>query len=54
MKSIDVSCTEFGALRPQYYDVFGKRHDASPETLTRLIDAMAAARIEPRALEIAE
>jgi 4-alpha-glucanotransferase len=38
-------------VEPQYYDVFGHCRTATPETLTRLIDAMTAARIEPRAVE---
>ena len=38
-------------VEPQYYDVFGRCRIATPETLTRLIDAMAAARIAPRAAD---
>ena len=32
---------------PEYYDVFGKRHTAGAETLTRLIDAISAGHARP-------
>jgi 4-alpha-glucanotransferase len=32
----------------QYHDIFGACHSAKPETLARLIDAMSAARVQPR------
>jgi len=34
-----------------YYDVFGKRYEASPETLTQLVDAMSASGKMPRPAE---
>ena len=40
-------------VESQYYDVFGRCHAASPQTLSRLIGAMSAARVEPRALDAA-
>ncbi len=48
----DLTATaQIWGVEPQYYDVFGRRRTATPETITRLIDAMAAARIAPCALE---
>ncbi len=38
-------------VEAQYYDVFGRSRSASPETLTRLIETMAAAGIAPHAAE---
>ena len=35
-------------LENEYYDVFGRRYDAPPDTLARLIGAMAAAGVAPR------
>ncbi len=34
-------------VEPEYFDVFGKRYAASPETLARLIDAVSAGRVGP-------
>ena len=34
-------------VKPEYYDVFGNRHDAGAETLTRLIAAISAGRPQP-------
>jgi len=35
-------------IETEYYDVFGRRYTAAPETLTRLIDAMSAGGVVPR------
>jgi 4-alpha-glucanotransferase len=37
-----------------YYDVFGKRHEASPETLTRLIDAISASGATPHPADLVQ
>jgi len=37
-------------IESEYYDVFGRRYSASPETLTRLIAAISAGCAEPRVL----
>jgi len=35
-------------IETEYYDVFGRRYTASPETVARLIDAMSAGGVVPR------
>jgi 4-alpha-glucanotransferase len=52
MDNLTTSAQIWG-VEPQYYDVFGRCHAASPQTLSRLIGAMSAARVEPRAPDAA-
>jgi 4-alpha-glucanotransferase len=40
-------------VEPEYYDVFGKRHIASPRALTRLIAAISARRTAPHQFDTA-
>jgi 4-alpha-glucanotransferase len=40
-------------IEPEYYDGFGRRHTASPETLTRLIAAISAGRERPNHVDAA-
>lgn len=44
----DLAETERWGVEPEYHDVFGKRHQITPETQARLIEAMAQGRPEPR------
>ncbi len=39
-----VAIARFWGIEPEYYDVFGNRHDASPETLARLTAAISRGR----------
>ena len=50
MNDLTTAAQKWG-IETEYYDVFGNCHAADAQTLTRLIDAMTAARIEPRAIE---
>jgi 4-alpha-glucanotransferase len=46
MDDLTAAAQQWG-IEPEYYDVFGKRHAAGRETLTRLIAAISAGRARP-------
>jgi len=50
MNDLTASAQIWG-IEPYYYDVFGNCHIASPQTLSRLIEAMSAAGAAPRAVD---
>lgn len=46
MDDLTAAAQQWG-IEPEYHDVFGKRHAAGPETLTRLIAAISAGEARP-------
>ncbi len=50
MNDINESAHRWG-IETEYYNVFGKRHSASPDILTQLVTAISAGRTQPQRLD---